>query len=75
MTYVHDDCGGVVEGVGGPDPPDPDRHGNYRSPYQCAACGERFTVIWSSKERRHIPPKNLTHVDDRGVDPAEVCGR
>ena len=74
MAYVHDGCGGHVKCVAGPEPGDPDRHGNYHDPYRCEACGDRFTVTWVRSERRHLAPSELTAVDDRGVDPAEVCG-
>jgi len=34
-----------VQNLGGPDPEDPDRHGNRRSFFECPSCGERGHVL------------------------------
>ena len=35
----------TVEMLDGPEPPDPDAHGNLRAAFKCAACGERGGLL------------------------------
>jgi hypothetical protein len=45
--FVHVPCGATAETPDYPDDhaPEPDRHGNHRTPLTCTACGERGEYI------------------------------
>lgn len=72
MALKHDNCGGLVTCTEGPEPPDPDRHGNYWLRHKCQSCGETWPIC-DAPHQGLCPPSDVTIVDDRGVDPRAVC--
>lgn len=66
-NLIHTPCYAACESLGGPEPSDPDRHGNKYETYSCSACGERGSVMFF-RHRGYQTPKEFVFEDDLRVE-------